>query len=102
MADGIKSIVRVESFSADRNDSGEMVRVRVSNRSDETVETKTCRVLIGADGIKSIVRNQLFGERELMYHGKMMFRGVMDLDQIETGICPPTGESVGYQGDEKG
>jgi len=103
LPEGVLSLGHVlESFSADRNDSGEMVRVRVSNRSDETVETKTCRVLIGADGIKSIVRNQLFGERELMYHGKMMFRGVMDLDQIETGICPPTGESVGYQGDEKG
>ncbi|KAA0546851.1 NAD(P)-binding protein [Bacillus sp. BGMRC 2118] len=36
-------------------------------------------ILIGADGINSIVREQLFGERELRYSGYTAFRGICDM-----------------------
>jgi len=81
----------------------QIVRVRTLNRlENNAVETKTCRVLIGADGIKSTVRTALFGVRPMSYHGKMMFRAVMNLDTIDPGTCPPAGTSVSYQGEEKG
>jgi len=114
LPEGVLSLGHVlESFSVidDDDDDDEkniignkMVRVRTLNRSkDNAVETKTCKVLIGADGIKSVVRTLLFGEqRQLKYHGKMMFRAVMGLHRIDQGICAAAGISTAYQGEENG
>jgi len=80
------------------------VKVRVKSRHDEQVQEKTCRVLVGAGGVHSTLRTQLFGEKELQYHGKLMFRAVMNIQDLDAEICrcPPAGISVAYQGDEKG
>jgi len=96
----------VQSFSVvndDITDNNQMVKVRTLNRLENNVaEMKTCRVLIGADGIKSAVRTMLFGERPMIYHGKMMFRAVMNLNQVDEGICPQAGTSMAYKGKEEG
>jgi salicylate hydroxylase len=92
----------LESFAVD--ESTGLVKVRVKSRHDEQVQEKTCRVLIGADGIHSTVRTQLFGEKELHYHGKLMFRAVMNIEELDAEMCkcPPAGISIAYQGEEKG
>lgn len=36
--------------------------------------------LVGADGIHSVVRSQLFGESELRYSGRTCWRGIADFD----------------------
>lgn len=90
----------LESFAVD--ESTGLVKVRVRSRLNDQVQEKTCRILVGADGIHSTVRTQLFGEKELQYHGKFMFRAVMKVEDLDEGTCPPAGISVAYQGDEKG
>jgi len=44
----------------------------------------------------------MLGKRELAYHGKMMFRAVLDKDLLDDGVCPPVGISMGYIGSEEG
>jgi salicylate hydroxylase len=96
----------LESFTVD--ESTGLVKVRVKSRhgdhdhDQQQVQEKTCRVLVGADGIHSTVRTQLFGEKDLQYHGKVMFRAVMKVEDLDAEICPPAGISVAYQGEEKG
>jgi len=87
-----------ESF--EEEESGDGVTARIVERATGRAKKVTCRVLIGADGIRSTVRGQLLGERKMHYHDKMMFRGVMPMD--ERIPCPPRGTSVGYQSDETG
>mmetsp|Transcript_24866 Transcript_24866/g.57121 ORF Transcript_24866/g.57121 Transcript_24866/m.57121 type:complete len:122 (-) Transcript_24866:715-1080(-) len=65
----------LESFQVD--DASGLVKVRVRNRNDDTTSEVTSRVLVGADGIHSTVRTQLFGSKELRYHNKMMFRAIV-------------------------
>ena len=89
----------VESFEVQ---SDSLVSVKVRNRETNETLVRTCKALIGADGIHSAVRTQLFGPRKLNYHGKMMFRAVLDLKDLGDDVCPPTGESMAYMGDEKG
>jgi salicylate hydroxylase len=112
--DGILNLgCTLDSFQVletDASDNGEEnrrpVQVCISRRypSGEVVkETKTAKVLIGADGIQSTVRTQLFGkQRQLYYHGKIMYRSVLDLHTLDIGTCPPPGTQLSFQGDERG
>jgi salicylate hydroxylase len=88
-----------ESFEV--NDG--IVTVRFVTR-DDTIESKTCRVLIGADGIHSMVRQQLFGQPSVKYYGKIMYRAVFDKASFAVIDikCPRNGTQVSYQGEEKG
>merc|ERR1719491_2182889 len=75
----------------------------MNGNTKETI-TISGRVVIGCDGINSIVRKYLLEGRdpELRYHGKMMFRAVLPLDSLPEGVCPPAGTSIGYKGQEPG
>jgi len=90
----------LKSFSV--NDATGLVKVRVTKRDGSGTEEKTCRVLIGADGIRSEVRKQLFGNRLFVYHGCMAFRAVVDMSALDGVECPPAGVSTTYLGKEKG
>ena len=46
----------------------------------ETV-TEVCDVLIGADGIKSAVRKQLYPDDEIQYSGLMLWRATTTLEK---------------------
>ena len=89
----------LESFWVDGDD---ILHVQVKGRQGGILQEKTCRVLVGTDGIHSTVRTHLFGLRELTFHGKLMFRGVLSLQDVNAGTCPETGVSVSFAGDEKG
>jgi salicylate hydroxylase len=81
------------------------VQVCISRRSPGgkvVKETRTAKVLIGADGIQSTVRTQLFGKRQLNYHGKIMYRSVLDLHALDAGTCPPPGTQLSFQGEAPG
>jgi salicylate hydroxylase len=97
----------LQVLNTETSDSEENSRVQVciSRRSpsgEVVTETKTAKVLIGADGIHTTVRTQLFGKRQLYYHGKIMYRSVLDLYTLNTGNCPPPGTQLSFQGDELG
>jgi 2-polyprenyl-6-methoxyphenol hydroxylase-like FAD-dependent oxidoreductase len=90
-----------------------LVRVCVTSSmagtSSSSCKYATCRVLIGADGIQSTVRTQLFGsKRPLYYHGKVMYRAVIPTTTNHTSnnydldYYPPAGTQVSYQSDEAG
>ena len=99
----------VQSFRQDN--SGVIVRVSERGSGQRTVK---CRMLVGADGIWSTVRTGMFidetgtypgvsgGAIQPVFHGKMMFRSVLPVDALDAGVCPPTGTSIAWSGDEEG
>ena len=49
-------------------------------------ETATADLVIGADGIKSLVREQLFSQAQPVFAGEHAYRAVIDIDLAE-GMC---------------
>ncbi len=54
-------------------------------------DTATGDVLIGADGIHSVVRRALFGGDAPAATGLMAWRGIVDVDRLPNGLLPPVG-----------
>jgi len=88
------------------HEDDDMVSVRIQNRTTQEIETKTCRVLIGADGIHSNVRVQILSEKkqacELRFHNRVMHRAVIHMDQIHKTYHPPPGMTVSFVCGEPG
>eukprot|EP00566_Odontella_aurita_P011489 CAMPEP_0113530894 /NCGR_PEP_ID=MMETSP0015_2-20120614/3199_1 /TAXON_ID=2838 /ORGANISM="Odontella" /LENGTH=395 /DNA_ID=CAMNT_0000429679 /DNA_START=325 /DNA_END=1513 /DNA_ORIENTATION=+ /assembly_acc=CAM_ASM_000160 len=77
--------------------------VQVSCKRDNSIITKTCRLLIGTDGINSRVRRQLLGgQPNVEYYGKVMYRAVLDKQEVDTILDVPNGAQISWQGNEKG
>lgn len=51
----------------------------------------TGRALIGADGVHSAIRRQMFGEGAASYSGCMAWRGVVPIDQLPTHLVRSVG-----------
>lgn len=49
------------------------------------------RVLIGADGVHSAIRKQLFGDGAATYSGCMAWRGVIPIDKLPAHVVRPVG-----------
>ena len=90
------------SFQVDGCDS--RVSVKFFDSSSSSSCTKTCRVLIGADGIHSTVRKQLFSSPSVTYYQKVMYRAAVESRRFQDAqiSCPPPGTQVTYQGEERG
>ena len=52
---------------------------------------RTGRALIGADGVHSAIRRQMFGEGAAQYSGCMAWRGVIPIDQLPENLVRPVG-----------
>ena len=65
---------------------------------------KTCRLLVGADGIHSQVRKQMLGgpPSTINYYKKVMYRAVLDKNQVDKIIEIPDGCQISWQGTIKG
>lgn len=48
--------------------------------------TVDARIVIGADGLRSVVRHTLFGEQPPRYSGETCYRGMADLAVADTGM----------------
>eukprot|EP00536_Pseudo-nitzschia_multiseries_P003276 jgi/Psemu1/7340/gm1.7340_g len=87
------------------------VSVCLLDQNRRRLVTRTCNLLIGADGIHSGVRRQLLGKPPtLRYYGKVMYRSVLDKQRMEiemelNGVPVldiPDGCQVSWQGHEIG
>ena len=80
-----------------------IVTLHVSTTSvDSTCTTIRSRILVGADGIYSRIRQQLFGPTPKHYHEKLMYRAALSTDLIAEKHVPPRGTNVGVQGNVEG
>lgn len=76
-ADAVEANKAVAGFSQ----SADTVSVRFADGS-----SRDCDLLVGADGLRSMVRQQLHpNEGPLCYEGTMMFRGAVEMEQIGDG-----------------
>ena len=76
--DAVRTGARVEGFFAD-DDGG--VEVRIAGGGTETGD-----VVIGADGLESVIRKQLLGDQPLRHSGLIMWRATMD--RLDPAITP--------------
>ena len=68
----------------DQNDS----RVRLRLENGDTVEADA---LIGADGVHSAIRQNLFGDDRPKFAGSMAWRGVIPAERLSLGLIRPVG-----------
>lgn len=92
----------MESFEVQPNGHVAVhLRDVLANNDDCPLVTKTCRVLIGADGIHSMVRRQLFPTETIQprYYDKILYRAVLSwIGEQQSGIAiPPAGTQISYQ-----
>ncbi len=103
----------VDSFTIS-NDKDEctfdsLISVTYRDRETHELERKTCRMLVGADGINSTVRNILFPEYKFMYNdkndlGRKLFRAVISKEKLTENmddeqimyVLPPSGFTKTY------
>lgn len=53
--------------------------------------TRTGRALVGADGVHSAIRKQLFGDAPAAYSGCMAWRGVIPIERLAHRLTSPVG-----------
>lgn len=84
----------------------DLISVRILNRNTQEMEMKTCRVLIGADGIHSKVRRRLAIETKqtpvLRFQSRVMHRAVLHMGSIDPRYRPPPGVTVSNSCGEPG
>ena len=96
----IKMGTALESFEVG---SDGIVTLSTASRQAESESTSTnktirARVLVGADGIYSRIRQYLFGPTPRNYHEKLAYRAAVSTDLIDAKYIPPRGTNVGVQG----
>lgn len=96
--DGILVLgARVTRVEQDSSNARVIVAINGEQRSVR------CGVLVGADGIWSLVKKSIFGPgKPPRYHGKIMFRAVLPRDTLGENLCPAAGIQRSFAGDEKG
>ncbi|MBY0381919.1 MAG: FAD-dependent monooxygenase [Xanthobacteraceae bacterium] len=61
--------------------------VTVAHRAGTSRRQETALALIGADGVWSSVRNELFPDRRPQFTGRIAWRGIVDSDQLPRGFA---------------
>ena len=97
----IKMGTALESFEVG---SDGIVTLSTASRQAESESTSTTnttirtRVLVGADGIYSRIRQHLFGPTPRHYHEKLAYRAAVSTDLFDAKYVPPRGTNVCVQG----
>lgn len=85
------------TFDSVVQDEHGVVKIQYNSKENETHEM-TCRVLVGADGIDSRVRNYVLTDPPpLRFHDRTTFRGVMEGNLLTNDKMPPLGVAVTYR-----
>lgn len=72
-------------------DLGDSVRITFANGTEVSAD-----VVIGADGSRSGVREQLFGDGAPRYTGYIAWRGIIPMDRVpKSNLEPPSGVFIG-------
>lgn len=66
----------------------------------DTGEMLRADLVIGADGLKSVVREQLFGTDEPRFSGRLSWRSLIPMEKLE-GLHLPTGHFEAWTGPER-
>jgi len=91
-----KVILNSRFVSLDQDDSGVTLHF-VASDSREPLPPVRCDFAVGADGLKSRVRAALLGDIEPRYTGRMIYRGLCEVDSLNKD-----GSTVSLCGDETG
>jgi len=78
------SAFRLGARVASLDESGPEVLARLADG-----QTLAADVVIGADGIHSVVRRHLFGDEQPRFTGNMCWRGMVDTADLPAGWVPP-------------
>ena len=79
-ADRVLTGHRIESFSQDGDSSGHQVEARFVDRSGAEVAVERGSVLVGCDGLHSVVRRHLVGDEGPPHHsGLVLWRGAVEM-----------------------
>ena len=73
-------------------------RVHVYIRNSGEHCQYTCRILIGADGIRSTTREKLFGPVQPRYYDRITRRAIINATYLPLDLIPPVGTQVTFQG----
>ncbi|MGY8963294.1 MAG: FAD-dependent monooxygenase, partial [Rhodospirillales bacterium] len=86
--------------TAEKNDPGCLVLGHAfksyTERDDETEitfangDTVTCDVVIGADGVRSVVRGAMFGPEDPKFTGNVAYRGLIDKGNLPDDLFTPS------------
>ena len=86
--------------AAEKNDPGCLVLGHAfesyTERGDETEitfangDTVTCDVVIGADGVRSVVRGAMFGPEDPKFTGNVAYRGLIDKGNLPDDLFTPS------------
>ncbi|WP_019631528.1 flavin-dependent oxidoreductase [Actinomadura atramentaria] len=78
--------VRTGTVLTGFEDTGSEVRVELRDQATGTTSTATADLLVGADGLHSAVRRQLFpDEGAPLWNGVRLWRGITEADKFLTG-----------------
>ena len=83
---------------------GEEVAGALSDHQSAYVQLKSGRLVVsdfalGCDGVRSVVREALFGKETLQFTGQVAWRGVVATDDLPRGLIPP--KAVVWTGRER-
>ena len=81
-SDAIRTGARVTGY----RDQGDRVSAQLASGT-----TIACDILIGADGVHSTIRSQLFESPQANFSGLIAWRGLIDMDRLSADLRRPVG-----------
>lgn len=79
------SAIRIGHSFKSLTDNGSRVRIEFDNGA-----TSDADVVIGADGVRSRIRSQLFGAEKPRFTGYVAYRGLVPFRDLPAGVIEPT------------
>lgn len=87
------SLVRLSTACESVRNEGGTAIARFADGSEFEAD-----VIVGADGVRSVVRRELFGEQEPRFTGNMCYRAVVPFDKMPSFVSPDSSFWLGPHG----